>query len=138
MNTNLRETKQRERESGQKSVTQARDGKGRRGRVWQWVVLGVVGALIVGAGTTYLAYARDMRAIRDRLASVTQPFKVLKAFRRVTLEPGERQSVEFTLGPDTFRIWNAAMERVVEPGEFEIMTGPNSVDLESAVLTIAP
>jgi len=76
--------------------------------------------------------------IRDRLASVTQPFKVLKAFRRVTLEPGERQSVEFTLGPDTFRIWNAAMERVVEPGEFEIMTGPNSVELKSAVLTIGP
>ena len=28
------------------------------------------------------------------------------------------------------------MERVVEPGEFEIMVGPNSVDLESATLTI--
>jgi beta-glucosidase len=30
------------------------------------------------------------------------------------------------------------MERVVEPGEFEIMTGPNSVDLKSATLTVVP
>ena len=29
------------------------------------------------------------------------------------------------------------MKRVVEPGVFDIMTGPNSVDLKSTILTIA-
>jgi beta-glucosidase len=30
------------------------------------------------------------------------------------------------------------MKRVVEPGEFDIMTGPNSVDLKSVLLTLTP
>lgn len=72
MNTHMRETKQRESEVSQGSTTRARDGADRQARVWQWVVLGVVGALAVGAGATYLAYARDMRATRARLAAGSQ------------------------------------------------------------------
>ena len=74
--------------------------------------------------------------VRDSVASVTQPVKELKGFQRVTLAPGERTTVRFTLSPETFRMWNDRMERVVEPGEFEIMTGPNSVDLASVTLTV--
>jgi beta-glucosidase len=74
--------------------------------------------------------------VRDLVASVTQPVKELKGFERVTLAPGERTTVRFTLTPETFRMWNDRMERVVEPGEFEIMTGPNSVELESVILTV--
>lgn len=74
--------------------------------------------------------------LRDRVSSVTQPVKELRAFQRVTLAPGEEQTVSFTLGPKDFRLWNVDMERVVEPGEFRIMTGPNSVDLQSVTLTI--
>jgi beta-glucosidase len=74
--------------------------------------------------------------VRDKVSSVTQPVKELKAFERVTLAPGERTTVRFTLTPETFRIWNDRMEHVVEPGEFEIMTGPNSVDLDSVTLSI--
>lgn len=72
MNTHLRETKQRGSEVSPGSTMRAGDGPGRRGRVWQWVVLGIVGVLAVGAGATSLAYARDMRAIRDRLAAGSQ------------------------------------------------------------------
>src|SRR5690606_32501570 len=74
--------------------------------------------------------------LRDRVSSVTRPVKELVGFERVTLEPGERRTVRFTLGPEAFRLWNADMREVVEPGEFEIMTGPNSVELETAVLTV--
>ena len=74
--------------------------------------------------------------IRDKVSSVTRPVMELRGFERVTLEPGERRTVTFTLDPATFHFWNDKMERVVEPGEFEIMVGPNSVDLESATLTI--
>jgi beta-glucosidase len=74
--------------------------------------------------------------LRDRVSSVTRPVKELRGFQRVTLMPGETRAVTFTLDREDFRLWNADMERVVEPGEFEIMAGPNSVDLKTAVLTV--
>jgi beta-glucosidase len=60
----------------------------------------------------------------------------LKAFERVTLAPGESKTLSFILTPATFRMWNIAMQRVVEPGAFDIMAGPNSVDLQTVVLHI--
>jgi beta-glucosidase len=74
--------------------------------------------------------------VRDVLSSVTRPIKELKAFRRVTLAPGESRTVALTLSPEAFQMWNDKMKRVIEPGAFEIMTGPNSVDLKSVTLTI--
>lgn len=76
--------------------------------------------------------------VRDVVSSVTRPVKELKAFRRVTLEAGATTTVELTLDKDAFAFWNEAMQYVVEPGEFQIMAGPNSVDLKTAVLTVAP
>ena len=49
---------------------------------------------------------------------------------------GEATTLSFTLGPAAFRMWNVAMQRVVEPGAFDIMVGPDSVDLKTAVLHI--
>lgn len=74
--------------------------------------------------------------IRDVVSSVTRPVKELRGFRRLTLQPGETQTVSFELGEKDFRFWNADMQRVVEPGEFTIMTGANSRDLQSATLTV--
>jgi beta-glucosidase len=74
--------------------------------------------------------------IRDQVSSVTRPVKELKGFRRVGLAPGETKTVNFTLTPHSLEFWNLAMKRVVEPGAFDIMVGPNSVDLKSAVLTV--
>jgi beta-glucosidase len=74
--------------------------------------------------------------VRDKVSSVTRSVKDLKAFKRVTLAPGESKAVSFTLTPEAFQFWNDKMQRVVEPGEFEIMAGPNSVDLKSVTLTI--
>lgn len=74
--------------------------------------------------------------VRDNVSSVTRPIKELRGFRRVTLAPGARTTVTMTLTPESLSFWNAAMERVVEPGDFTIMVGPNSVDLQSATLTV--
>jgi beta-glucosidase len=74
--------------------------------------------------------------VHDKVSSVTRPTKELKGFERVTLKPGERKDVTFTLGPEALRFWNAQMQRVVEPGEFDVMAGPNSVDLKTATLTV--
>jgi len=74
--------------------------------------------------------------VRDLISSVTRPIKELKAFRRVTLAPGESRTVSFTLTPEAFQMWNDKMQRVVEPGDFEIMAGPDSAHLKSVTLTI--
>ncbi|MEN2787942.1 glycoside hydrolase family 3 N-terminal domain-containing protein [Sphingomonas qilianensis] len=75
--------------------------------------------------------------VHDKVASVTQPVKALKGFQRVTLQPGERRTVRLKLGPDAFALWNLEMKEVVEPGQFDIMTGPNSRDLQTVPLEIA-
>ena len=74
--------------------------------------------------------------IRDTVSSVTRSVKDLKAFRRITLAPGESRNVTFKLDPEAFRMWNIDMQRVVEPGEFEIMAGNSSADTKSVTLTI--
>jgi beta-glucosidase len=74
--------------------------------------------------------------VRDVASNVTRPVKELKAFRRVSLQPGASTTVEFTLAREAFAYWNEEMKYVIEPGEFTIMTGPNSVDLKSTTLTL--
>ncbi|HEY7005416.1 MAG TPA: glycoside hydrolase family 3 N-terminal domain-containing protein [Sphingomicrobium sp.] len=74
--------------------------------------------------------------VHDDEASVTRPVIELKRFQRVTLQPGERRTITFDLTPDDLALWNAEMKKVVEPGTFTIYTGPNSVDLKSAKLTV--
>lgn len=74
--------------------------------------------------------------IRDVISSVTRPVKELRGFKRVRLAPGASETVTFTLGEKDFRFWDKNMQRVVEPGEFVIMAGPNSRDLKSVTLTV--
>jgi beta-glucosidase len=74
--------------------------------------------------------------VHETVASVTQPVKQLKAFRRVTLAPGQSTTVRFTLDRSAFDLWDENMQRVIEPGSFEIMVGDNSVDVKTAHLEI--
>ena len=74
--------------------------------------------------------------VRDDHASVTRPVIELAAFERVTLQPGETRTVTLDLPARALSVWNVDMERVVEPGTFTIHAGPNSVDLQSATLTV--
>jgi beta-glucosidase len=67
--------------------------------------------------------------INDVYSSVTTPRKTLKGFKRVNINKGETKTVKFTLGPDELAIWNRDMQRVVEPGDFEVMVGGNSKDV---------
>ncbi|HMN46167.1 MAG TPA: glycoside hydrolase family 3 N-terminal domain-containing protein [Povalibacter sp.] len=75
--------------------------------------------------------------VRDVVSSVTRPLKELKGFRRVSLQPGAATTVTFKLGSDELGFWNEAMKFAVEPGEFTISAGANSVDLKSATLVVA-
>jgi beta-glucosidase len=74
--------------------------------------------------------------IRDLVSSVTRPVKELRGFERVHFQPGQTKTVEFALGPEALAFWNEDMRRVVEPGAFDIMVGPNSVDLTAVRLEV--
>jgi beta-glucosidase len=76
--------------------------------------------------------------IRDRVASVTRPVKELRGFERVSLAPGERKTVTFTVGPAALRFFDEHMKRVVEPGVFDIMLGTSSTRLQTATLEVIP
>ena len=75
--------------------------------------------------------------LHQRVASVTQPVMKLAGFERVTLKPGEKKSVDFTVTPEMLQIWNIDMHRVVEPGVFELMVGPSSDQTSIVKLTVA-
>lgn len=74
--------------------------------------------------------------IRDEMSSVTRPLKELRGFRRISLDPGKTQTVEFALGFDALSFLNRDMHRVVEPGTFKIMLGGNSSGLLETSLTV--
>ncbi len=65
--------------------------------------------------------------IRQTGTSVVRPVRELKGFRRVTLGPGQSQTVEFTLGRDELRFWNIDLKDVVEPGQLTVWVAPDSM-----------
>ena len=74
--------------------------------------------------------------IHQCVASVTRPVIELRGFKRVTLKPGEKTTVEFTLTPDALSLIDVDMHRVVEPGMFDIMVGPSSIETSSVALQV--
>lgn len=65
--------------------------------------------------------------VQDVVGSVTRPVRSLAGFRRVTLEPGASQKVDFVLTPQELGLYNQAMKFVVEPGKFRVFAGGSSV-----------
>ena len=76
--------------------------------------------------------------IHDVVASITRPVKELKGFERIHLKKGESKVVKFEITDDLLKFYNSQLEYVLEPGDFEIMIGPDSSlkHLKKAVLTI--
>jgi beta-glucosidase len=64
--------------------------------------------------------------IRDVVASVTRPVQELKGFQRVTLEPGEKRTVQFALASEHLGLLDREMKWVVEPGLFKVRVGTSS------------
>lgn len=67
--------------------------------------------------------------LRDEVSSVTTYTKVLRGFERITLQPGESQTVRFTLRPQDLGLWDKNMKFNVEPGQFKVMVGASSQDI---------
>jgi beta-xylosidase len=67
--------------------------------------------------------------LHDVLAQVTRPVRQLVGFARVHLEPGEAVDVRFTVHTDRTAFTGRDLQRIVEPGELEVLVGTSSVDL---------
>jgi beta-glucosidase len=74
--------------------------------------------------------------IHQRVASRTRPVKQLRGFQRVSLDPGQKLTVEFTLTPDDLSLIDFNMNKVVEPGVFDVMVGSSSADTSSVPLEV--
>lgn len=74
--------------------------------------------------------------LRDPVASTARPVKELKHFERITLKPGESREVKFSITPDNLKFYNYDLEFVAEPGEFEVMAGPDSRTVKSKSFTL--
>jgi beta-glucosidase len=67
--------------------------------------------------------------VRDDVASVARPDRMLVGFARVPLAPGDRRTVRFRVHPSRLAFYDDAMRFVVEPGTFRIMVGASSADV---------
>ena len=74
--------------------------------------------------------------IRDLVGSVSRPVKELKDFQRINIKTGEAKQVIFTINANKLKFYNSQLEYVCEPGEFEVMVGPNSRDVQKKVITL--
>ena len=65
--------------------------------------------------------------LHQRFGSASRPVRELKGFRRVTLQPGQKQEISFTVGRDERNYWSAAKnDWVVEPSDFDVWVGNSS------------
>ena len=76
--------------------------------------------------------------LHDNYTTVVWPAKKLKAWSRVSLEPGEEKTVEFVIAQSELAICDEAGRWVVEPGDFELLVGSSSrtKDLKKAAFKL--
>ena len=74
--------------------------------------------------------------IRDMVGSIARPVQELKGFERISLKPGESRTVTFTINSDLLKFYNKNLDYVCEPGDFEVMVGTNSHDVQRKNFTL--
>ncbi len=74
--------------------------------------------------------------IRDLVARISRPVKELKGFRRIHLAKGESRDVTFRITPEMLKYYDANLHYGLEAGDFHLMTGPDSRNVKSVVLSV--
>jgi len=65
--------------------------------------------------------------LNDVAASVSRPNRQLKAFKKLELQPGQQEQVHFRLTSQDLSFIGIDRKRIVEPGEFKVMVGNETV-----------
>ena len=74
--------------------------------------------------------------IRDIACRYSRPVKELKGFERVTLRKGETKQVTITLDEASLSYYDMQGRLFFEPGEFDIMVGGNSQDVQTKRISV--
>jgi len=75
--------------------------------------------------------------VHQLFGTAARPVRELKGFKRVTLQPGESQVVEFPVGPDQLTYWNAAArDWVLDPADYQVGIGGSSTVELTATFTV--
>ncbi|OJX96126.1 MAG: hypothetical protein BGO96_07580 [Micrococcales bacterium 73-15] len=100
----------------------------------QWSVSGDVEVGVELANETEREAADVVQLyLHDPVAQVTRPDVRLVGYRRVTLAPGERARVTFTVPADVASFPGLAGHRIVEPGEVELRVARSAADVHHAI-----
>ena len=75
--------------------------------------------------------------IRDMVGSIARPVQELKGFERISLNPGESRKVSFTINADLLKFYNKDLQYVCEPGDFEVMVGTDSRNVQRQTFTLS-
>ena len=96
--------------------------------------------LILAMGLSLLsAWAAPAgRAARAQGLQLDLPVRELKAFRRVSLKPGESRAVDLRIAVSELWFIGLDMKPVVEPGTFRVYVGPNSAEGQEATFECTP
>ncbi|MFZ9220498.1 MAG: beta-glucosidase BglX, partial [Sediminibacterium sp.] len=68
--------------------------------------------------------------IRDEVGSITRPVQELKGFNKIELAPGETKNISFEITPELLKFYNSDLKFDWESGDFQIMVGTNSKDVQ--------
>lgn len=82
------------------------------------------------------AYEVVQMYIHDPVARISRPVKELKGFKRIHLNAGESKDVTFDLDADALKYYDSECNHVIDTGVIEVMTGPNSRDVQKTTLTV--
>nr|WP_240493396.1 beta-glucosidase BglX [Pandoraea sp. ISTKB] len=74
--------------------------------------------------------------LQDVAASIVRPIKELKGFQNVNLKPGEARTVHFAIDESLLKFYNAKLQYVAEPGDFNVQIGLDSQQVEQATFTL--
>jgi beta-glucosidase len=74
--------------------------------------------------------------IQDLYGSVVRPIKELKGFKKIYLNPGESETVTFTITEEDLKYYTSDMRYKAEEGEFKMYIGPNSNEVKEALFEL--
>ena len=74
--------------------------------------------------------------IRDMVGSIARPVQELKGFERISLKPGESRQVTFNINAELLKFYNKDLQFVCEPGDFEVMVGTDSRNVQRQTFTL--
>ena len=79
----------------------------------------------------YDGYETVQLYLRDIYAEIARPVKELKGFKRIFLKSGESRDINFVITENDLKFYNSGLEYIYEPGEFDVMVGANSRDVQT-------